>query len=418
VRSLLIVLVTFSLLCGCSAGIGVVTPDDKVPQENSRDPQFVPAERVFPNFELKMGIDARDVQWKPSPRPALPSPLELERLHPVVWSNPDPMFPQTSYAFTKANSATTAIGKIYYSSGDELPYLIWDNGHSPTPSGDWVFFIQPPGANPPGPARWNSITNEVEYLDTTMVDPPCNALVPADNGNMYIYTAINVSPPDTLQGWIHIVQDGTKVWSSYGSYLFPTLSSDGSTAAWCMDLTPNTFGDRDPYVFNIQTAMSTKIFNCGSSEEAQYTALGRNGQIAGFTVAIYGPDGLHDQDVYRWQEGTSFQIDTGEYRWCERVAIADLGKYQTFCANKDPYVYAGYAVHCVRQGIWSSYEVTGWNQSIQDVWPDVSDDGYIIYGNGIGYWSHYIPSLAHADSGYLGAIIDPGGVCRDYSFKN
>ncbi|MCD6216740.1 hypothetical protein J7L05_02630 [bacterium] len=395
------------LLCGCSSGRNGVLPE-KSSQFDLRTQEI---DRAFPDFAVYPSEGFRMINWNPMANPANDAVLP-KKPYPFL----PPVRPLVQYAFVKANSPTSAFGKIYYSSGSILPEVIWENGHSPTPSGDWVYFIQPPGASPPGPARWNTVSETVEYLDTSMVDPPCNYLVPADGGNAYIYAAIGFDPP--LQGSIHIVKNGETVWSDYGSYLFPTLSSDASTAAWCYSANPLSFGSRHPFVMDIETTALTQLHTCSSDEESQYVCLSADGSIAGFTVAINGPDGLHDQEAWRWQNGVSFKIDIGEYRWCEGMSISPEGKYQVFPSNKDPYEYAGYAVMCVFDGAVVAFEVTPWDSAIQDIWADVDGRGNIVFGHGVGYWSHYIPSRTHVNTGDIETIIDPGGISRDFKFNN
>lgn len=394
-------------LCGCSSTGDSILPD-KATLNDSGNQEI---NREFPDFAVESTEQFRLTNWNLKAVPANDIMLPKAPI-PVT----PPFIPMAQYAFTRAENSSSSFGEIYFSSGRKLPEVVWTYGHSPTPSGDWVYFIQPPGASPPGPARWNTVTETVEYLDTEMVDPVCNYLVPADNGNAFIYGAIGFYP--ALQGWIHIVKNGETVWSDYGSYLFPTLCSDATTAAWCYDALPNSFGNRNPFVLDIETGTLTQLHTCTSDEESQYISLSSDGSIAGFTVAIYGHDGLHDQEAWRWQNGASFKIDVGEYRWCDGMSISATGEYQVFPANKDPYEFAGYTVMCALDGADEAYEVTVWNPAIQDIWADVDPTGNIIFGHGVSHWSHYIPSRTHVNSGNVDTIIDPGGVSRDFKYEN
>jgi hypothetical protein len=406
---MLVSLILSVVLWGCTS-IENSTIFDSQPINSSFEKMTT---RTFPDFSIQMP-SPRDLSLAPSPvitsvQPAHPGPT------PQL---PPGQSPKKPYAFIRVTSPSAYYGQIYYSSGESTPSLILSSGHTVTPSGEWVFFIQPPGANPPGPARYNTVTHSIEYLDTSMVDPLCNYLVPADDGNAYIYGEMNISGANALQGWTHIVIDGVKVFSIFGSYFFPTISSDASTAGWCYDSNPSLFGDRDAYIMDIESEAITKIHNCTSSQEAQWISLTEHGKSAAFSVAINGSDGIHDQEIWAWHNGRTIKIPTGDYRWCERTMYSTRGKYIVFHGNKDPYLYSGYAVLCSLEGTQPAYELTTYDQSIQKIWPDVDDNGYVIYGNGVGLWSHYIPSCTHVEQGELGTIIDPGAISRDFKFEN
>lgn len=410
--------VVFVLLFFLCVSIGCSSVDTPTHRDASENPSIADTTviRNLTDLAVQPSLAQRMLTTKPPP---IDGGSALKDFAHSIAPVPNQQSMMAPYAFTRTTSPSTSFGEIYYGDGRSLPQKIWNYGHSPVPSGDWVFFIQPPGASPAGPARYNVTTGVIEYLDTTMVDPPCNYLIPADNGNAYIYGAINIQPPYTLQGWTHIVKNGETVWSDFGSYLFPTLSSDGSTAAWCYDPNPNSFGNRHPYIFDIDSQSATRLFVSDSYREAQFITLDQTGNNAAFTVAVLGSSGgLWDQEVWRWNGQNSVKIDVGDFRWCERTGFSNNGKYLVWHANGDPYNDSGYAVMGAFTGNDSGFEITPYNPQIQKLWPDIDDRGNVIYGDGVRTWAHYIPSRASIHNGEIGIIFDPAGISRDFRFAN
>jgi len=63
--------------------------------------------------------------------------------------------------------------------------------------------------------------------------------------------------------------------------------------------------------------------------------------------------------------------------------------------------------------------ITDWDPSRQRIWADISDNGYVVYGEGVSLWSHHIPTVGSIyQPGETATIIDPGNIARDFSFDS
>ncbi|MBU1083200.1 hypothetical protein KKE14_02065 [Patescibacteria group bacterium] len=420
VIALLVVLVLILIANNGGFDIGA----SEAARRNPAKSKDISVEREWPSMALKPTQMATS-DWVTPTNPGGPGP-----------ANPDPSEIRTPYAFVKA-TGNVSYGPVYYSSGPELPHIVFSgNAVSPTPSGDYVFFIRVDSLMGNFPSRTTPVKLNVNTGAITTLAAPrdyprmWNYLVPADGGNDYIYGAMSLDTSDMLTGPIYIVDDGAQVYTTTGSYLFPTLSTDGTKAAWCYDASPNSFGDRDAYIFDVTTQVATRVHNVGASSECQYAATASGGAITAWTVAIYTSGvGLRDQEVWFRPLGSSSsrQIDTLEYRWNEFTRISNSSLPSplqiVFSGNKDPYVYYGFNVLYASLPFVSkgpgvkAIELTPYSSSTQRIWADVDDSKFVVFSNG-GFYS-YAMYLAHTDFvGWMTQIINPGNMSRDVSFEN
>lgn len=353
---------------------------------------------------------------------------------------PDTPYPsniQTPYAFVRSASATNPWGPVYYSSGPTRPTILFSgNCMNPTPSGNYVFCIRVDVISPTRttPIKIDVNSGVVTELASPRSDPsPWNYITAADEGNTYIYTALGRSGPEVLQGPLYIVKDGVQVYYTFGSYLFPNLSSDGTMASWCYDSSPLTTGDRDFYVFTIATQTAVKVYNVGNNSECESGDLTRSSDMAAWLVKINGVDGWRDSKVYRAVRGSTgvwgagIQVNASTYRWNDMPRWSNeispensVNVTLAWAGNQDAYLYAGYNIWGIsRIAPAVRIELTTWDPNRQDIWPDVDINKMVIYGRGVGYWSHYIPTVASfREPGQYTYIIDPGAISRDFSFAN
>jgi hypothetical protein len=358
----------------------------------------------------------------------------------VPKDNPGPDVPPgpsnivTPYAFIKA-VGMNSYGPVYYSPGTVVPTVIFSgNCVTPVPAGNYVFCIRVDTTFTGGfPSRTTPIKIDVNSGVITDLaasrDYPSlwNYLVPADNGNDYLYGAIAISGPEAMTGPLYIFNNGVQAYYAFGSYMQPTLSGDGALASWNYDSTPATSGNRDYYVFTVATQIAVKVHDVGNNSECE---SGDFAQIHGamstaWLVKINTPgDGWRDSNVFRAHKsgvwGVGVQVNDSAHRWNEPPRWSDVPKHLIWASNRDAYLYAGYSIWGAPYGQPNlKMEITTWDPNRQDLWPDVDDEGIIIYGRGVGYWSHYIPSVTYFDSSAeYSYIIDPGGICRDYRFAN
>jgi hypothetical protein len=367
---------------------------------------------------------------------------------PISRSDPGPDTPprpsdiKTPYAFVKA-VGMNSYGPVYYSPGVVVPTVIFSgNCVAPVPSGNYVFCIRVDTTDLDGfPTRTTPIkiktlrpNASIDPTSTiTVLAPPrdypsmWNSLVPANAGRDYILGAISWAGEDIGTGPLYIVKDGVQVYSTFGSYLFPTISSDGTTASWCYK-DNFLFGDRDLYAFTIATQTTVKVYDVGSNAECENGDFTRSGVRKGIAwlMKINSAEGMRDSKVYRSDRGSTgvwgagIQVSDDAHRWNETPNWSPEPKYLVWASNLDAWTYTGYSVWGAFEGNPSQkVEITTWDPNQQDLWPDIDGDGIVVYGLGNESKNRYVPHVASIHKpGESRSIIDMQVISRDFSFAN
>ena len=330
--------------------------------------------------------------------------------------------PFKKYCFVTTPHPQKSWGDIYY--GDEFnePIYKFTDGMSPVICGDWIFAIYINSYDAyefpisTSIIRYNIKTDNIEILEQPKTDPCWNYIMPSMNGNMYICASINFS----LIGDIKIVHNGNTIFSENGSYLFPTLSSDGTTAGWCYDDTPNSYGNRHAQLYNIDLDTIQTIHTTNNETECQYINLSADGNTAVYTVVIAEWNGhgytCQDQELWQYKNKNNNKINILDYRWVESPQLSNDGNLIIFSANKDVFEYRGYNILC-NNGI-ETFEVIDYNVNKQYLWCDITNDGWIIWCKEIIDWSNYTLHCTNINGEDYGEIINLNNIIRDAKFIN
>ena len=428
-KPLLVVVLLTGIFIGCSSDI----TDPNPARTNDSEPGILSISRSWPSLGI-IHDQCRLSMYTPAPVPAenieISSPAD-----PVINNKPA----EKPFVFVKNTAQWYGFfwGDIYYSEGEtQEPYKIFSSsfgGTSAAPDGDWIYFIRVDNAEIIGmdvvitstPVRLEIESGLIEELDQSRNDPPWNYIVPAKNGEMYLYAAINI---EGLQGDIRMVDNGNLVYSDYGSFLFPDLSDYGSTAIWTEYHDAWPAGEVHVYLFDIATKDKTIIHQVPSSIyrgptdfefwESEYTHVNEDGTKAAFTVVYFDKvnGGAYDNTPYQWDGSDSFTLPNETYRWCQGISISPGGQYVVWPSANfgDPS-----GINIVRSyfdGVTS--DIASWisSNNIIDPWLNVCDNAVVLYGDHAGYM-HYNPSYVKIFEGEPTTICDLNGACCFFAYK-
>lgn len=359
---------------------------------------------------------------------------------------PGPLDITTPYAFINNTSKHPdyLYGSVYYSPGRALPKLLY-NGRCATaiPSGDYVFCIDVGGYDLDSglPSSTTPIKIDtrsgINYGKPSTLNIPTsdwpklgNALVPANTGNDYIYatTNLNNTLPNYLTGDIVIFRNGVQYATYAGSFLQPTISSDGAQITWVSKMSSNrtVFGNGDLFTFNVEQGDVEKIYNASDIQECAGPSLSGNGVLQAFSLIGSEPNGIRKQYVYVHLSDDNYRADMSHlpmnYNWNSNVKINDAGSGIVWQAKKERVMGTGNRgynilaakVNIVYMDIVEAFQIFPYDETKRKRLPDMDNDGFVTFSNWMGkvptnyeIWGAKIEGLREVPMFPISSLMNP-----------
>lgn len=354
----------------------------------------------------------------PSFQPAEPTD-EIE-LSPISTTNPNQggIFPDvpnpgdilTPYAFI--NNVSTHpnyfYGAVYYSPGITVPTLLYSgNCATVSVSGNYVFCIRVDAIQADGKpdsttpvkidvTKPDGSPGQVVTLDGQRIWPKLwNSLVAANNGTDYIRGAMNadVNAFDYLTGPMVVVRNGVTTVISNATILYPTLSSDGSRAAYVTKIKPKTqWGHGSLFIYNTDDKSVSKIYDASSTEEVASVSLSQFASTKAFTIAKKDPVTGWTQRVKRMiafyiPSEVNMQSLSVTYNWNANIKINDTGTGMVWEAKRTRSQTSGYNLLAASLENLEedeepvAFEIFEYSNLERRRMPDINNLGLVIFSN-------------------------------------